>query len=466
MKSLSGQLTLRLVISCVLLFGAAGGALYWHVTRDLGAEFDGSLRATGSSLLALIEQDDNRVRLTPSPGSMPQFEQKQGPEVFELLGEDGREIARSRSLGTATLPVAAGLYNVTLPDGRIVRCANLPYTVTDEDEEAHTAGAQPNPKVVLIVGRDRLPLDATFASIRSSMMVVGAGALAMLVLLIPLGVRAGLEPVKQFGVQVSMVNAGSLATRFPVVTLPAELHPIVAGLNALLARLEAAFERQRRFTATAAHEFRTPLAELKTVAEVSLAVPASEAERTQAWRDILSVTTRMQSLATCLLQLTRTENGAASLKIETIPLLQMLREAWGPFEKGAAERGIELVAEVPPGVAFQTDAALLRVILGNLCGNAASHAATGSPFTVAACENGSAVEVRFRNKAADIAEGDVEHLFERFWRKDAARHDNRHHGLGLSISAEIAKVLGGSLLARMTAEREIEFLLTLPTRPD
>ena len=140
---------------------------------------------------------------------------------------------------------------------------------------------------------------------------------------------------------MATVDAGSLATRFQVASLPAELQPIVVRLNELLARLESAFARQRRFTATAAHELRTPLTELRALAEVNLTTPGNATENEQSWRDALETTLRMESLALRLLDLTRAEDGALVLQCSTVSLAQAFAAAWRPWSGRAAERQIE-----------------------------------------------------------------------------------------------------------------------------
>ncbi len=188
---------------------------------------------------------------------MPQFERPNGSEVFHLRTTDGREIERSESLGTASLPLHVGspeapvIFDAGLPDGRAFRCAGLIFTPRDEEDDEGNHG-KPNIQALLVVGRDRAPLDHTLAALRTGLLAVGAGTLAVLAALVHWGVRGGLAPLARLGESVAAINAASLSTRFPAGDLPDELLPIATRLNELLARLESAFARERRFTATAA----------------------------------------------------------------------------------------------------------------------------------------------------------------------------------------------------------------------
>ena len=295
------------------------------------------------------------------------------------------------------------------------------------------------------------------------LLLLGAGALTVLSGLVYLGVRGGLAPLDRLGAtRVSAVDADSLGTRFPIEPLPGELQPIVSRLNDLFGRLESAFQRERRFTATAAHELRTPLAELRALAEVNLNTPATEDENTQSWRDALDTTLRMESLALRLLDLARAEDPAMIKRRTSVSLTHAFDEAWRPWAGCAAARGLRVRANFQEGLTAKTDPTLLAVVLGNLCGNAATHAPAGTPIAVQGHRATEGVTLAFRNRSEDLTAEDVPHLFERFWRKDGARGNGQHHGLGLALAAEFAELLEGRLSARLLPSDEVEFILWLP----
>ena len=465
MKTLRGQLTLRLVLVGALLLGVAGFALHWQVKGALGAEFDAGLRATLLSLATLTEQQHNGkiiVEVTRENG--PQFQAEHGADVFLLRAADGGEIQRSLSLGSMRLPSIAGspeqpaFSESKTDDGRTMRLAGVRFSPLIEDEE------RPSEQMVtLVVGRDRAPMDRSLAMLRAALVITGVSALALLATAVAWGVNSGLAPVRRLRDDVCKVHANSLGTRFEAGLLPEELRPVAASLNGLLERLQSAFDRERRFTATAAHELRTPLAELRTLAEVNLTTPATEAERAESWQDALATTQRMESLALHLLELTRAENPGRVIRGETMPLFDAIQQAWKPIAARAGGRGIAMEISVPPALAVRSDRALLGVVLDNLFGNAAEYAMAGTPFRVSATPSAGSVTVHFRNRTEDLNEEDAAHLFERFWRKDAARTDGRHHGLGLALAREFAVLIGGELTARFhAAGNEIEFVLRLP----
>ena len=119
----------------------------------------------------------------------------------------------------------------------------------------------------LVVARSRENLDAR---LRASVFLMGFSAvlLAAIGLMIRLALRLGLQPLGVLGDQVRDLDAESLNQRLDLPAPPAEIQPMVAQLNGLLDRLEAAFTRERRLSSNLAHELRTPIAELRSVAEV------------------------------------------------------------------------------------------------------------------------------------------------------------------------------------------------------
>ena len=470
MKTLRGQLTLRLVIVGALLLGAAGFALHWQVKRALSAEFDAGLRSILQTVATLTEElPGGKIEIDVVHESAPQFQRERGGDVFLLRAGDGREIQRSRSLDDAALPSVGGspgqpgFLDATLPDGRVLRLAGAHFFPAVEDGERLS-----ETKVALVVGRDRAPMEHSLAMLRAALFIIGASALALLAAATAWGVNSGLAPVRRLRDEVCAVDAGKLDARFDAGALPVELQPVAANLNELLARLQAAFDRERRFTGTAAHELRTPIAELRTLAEVNLKTPATEAEQAESWRDVLTTTRRMESLAAQLLDLARTEGAGAVVQRVSVDVAKAVGDAWKQVASRAASRGVEIENALPNSLAVQSDPTLLRVVLGNICGNAAEHAPEGTQVRVSAGTETGSVLVHFRNRADSLTAEDLPHLFERFWRKDAACSDARHHGLGLALAKEFAALIGCELSARLfpaatdLKTQEIQFTLKLP----
>ncbi|MBC8125643.1 MAG: sensor histidine kinase N-terminal domain-containing protein [Gloeobacteraceae cyanobacterium ES-bin-144] len=456
MHSIRALLTLRLLIGGILLLATAGFTIYWQTRRALTAEFDAALTTTAQSLISLTELDHGKISLESNPVFMAKFEQADASQFFLLRTSEGKEIQRSAALTSADLTFHEGVFETLLADGRIFRCIGSIFTPTEEDSVRNGTA-----QAALVVGRERAPLNQTLHTLRIRLLLVGAGALAGLILLVRWGVSRGLAPLARLSESVAKVDADSLATRFPDNELPAELRPISTRLNELLARLESAFHRERRFTATAAHELRTPLAELRTLAEVNLTTNGSEAELSESWKDTLSTTLRMESLALRLLDLTRSENPLHVLKSETFFIADAINTAWKPLARRAEKRGIKLLSEVPYDLCLTTDPSLLDVVFANLLSNAVEHAPPDCEVRISAGETAGKLRIQFQNPAGDLTAEDLPHLFERFWRKENSRSDARHHGLGLALAWEFTRLLGGTLGAEFMSAGAVVFTVEL-----
>ena len=156
-------------------------------------------------------------------------------------------------------------------------------------------------EAILVVASDRDDLDEALAALALALLGCGAALLAVTIVIVPRLLRRELAPLNELAERAAHVNADSLATRFPSDGLPGELAPISGRLNDLLARLEQAFERERQFGADLAHELRTPIAELRSLAEVALKWPDAREATTD--RETLAIALQMEGIVTRLLAL-------------------------------------------------------------------------------------------------------------------------------------------------------------------
>ena len=464
MKSLRARLTLRVIVGSVVILGAMGLALFWRQSVALTRELDSTVSATLLPLREFTEHKASGLKMESEGAKLPQFEVPGGSEVFVLGDGEGNEVQRSHSLGDARLDAQPGpletpvFFDAKLDDGRSLRCASVRYIPAMSKKAREQNG--PALQATLTIGRDRTGLDRALALLRLTLAGGIAAALAAFVFLIRWSVRAGLAPLDALGVAVASIDAADLARRLPGDGLPAELRPVADRLNELLSRLEASFARERRFSASAAHELRTPLAELRALAEVNLTTPSSAAESEESWRDVLASTLRMESLSASLLALAAATNPANALTPQPIVVSDALQNAWNSRRARAAERRIALEL-APIAQSIRADRALFDIVVGNLLGNAIEHSPEGTTVHVSATNAGNSVTIHFRNPAPMLTEEDLPRMFERFWKKDAARADGKHHGLGLSLAREISGLLHGTLTARLV-EGSVEFSLELP----
>jgi len=257
-------------------------------------------------------------------------------------------------------------------------------------------------------------------------------------------VRRGLVPLNRIARNTDELGAENLGYRYPVSGLPKELQPICARLNDLFDRLQAAFERERRFSANVAHELRTPITELRTLCEVWLDCAPGEARRPdarQTVREALEIATEMERLITTLLALVRSESGQARVNLEESDLGELIREAWLPFEESARDKSLSCRFELPESSDVVTDKDLMTAILGNLFSNAVAYTPERGTIRCTVQSGDGGFRLELENSNNDLAAEDLKHLAEPFWRRDSARTDGRHSGLGLSLVSAYASLL-------------------------
>ena len=251
-------------------------------------------------------------------------------------------------------------------------------------------------------------------------------------------VRQALSPLRTLATELQARGADDLRP-VPAGHAPVELQPLVAAMNGLFARIESTLERERRFTADAAHELRTPLAVLRAQWDVVRGA-GDAAERRQAEARLSAGLDRMDRLMTQMLLLSRLE--------ATDRLPQSAPAAWEPLVEQtmndvlalAERRRIELACEWPqagtPVFPLQGDADLLGVLLRNLLDNAVRHAPAGSTVVLRFGARGLAVE----NDGPPLSAAALARLGERFHRGEA--ETGAGSGLGVSIAQRIAALHG------------------------
>jgi signal transduction histidine kinase len=308
-----------------------------------------------------------------------------------------------------------------------------------------------------VVVSDREDLDETLWQL----LALAAGWALLLVgvtlWVIPRVLRRGLQPLDELGERAARVDADSLETRFALEDLPEELRPIGQRLNDLFGRLEQSFDRERRFSANLAHELRTPLAELRSMAECALKWPESRDPSVD--QETLAIAQQMERIVTHILALVRGEEGQLAVTSEVTAVGRLIRETWEGFAARAAERGLNASLQIEE-IECTTDPALLRSILTNLCDNAVSYTPSGGEIMLTVRRRSDRVMITVANSTSDLETADLPKLFDRFWRKEAARSGGVHLGLGLSLARTFAKAMGWEIVAAFDARHHLVFTLS------
>jgi signal transduction histidine kinase len=286
-----------------------------------------------------------------------------------------------------------------------------------------------------------------------------------------------MRPVRLITRAADEIGATDLSRRLGLARAD-ELGELAATFDRMLARLEAAFARQRQFTADASHELRTPLSVVAVEAGRALAARRTPEEYERALAVIQAENEHMTRLVGNLLTLARTDAGQAPLALDRVDLGDLALEAVERLAPLARAGGLALVAGPLPETPVLGDRTSLAQLLANLVENAVRYSAgigmrvvveTG----VAAGASGGRQDgrpvawARVADDGPGIAAEHLPHLFERFYRVDAARARDDSvapggSGLGLAIAHWIAEAHGGAIEVRTTPGRGATFELRLP----
>ncbi len=272
------------------------------------------------------------------------------------------------------------------------------------------------------------------AAVARNMLVPVAGVLPVLALLIWLATTAGIRPLQRFAEELSERRPDDVAplTDEP---RPGELAPLARALDGLLERLRRRLELERRFTADAAHELRTPLAALKTQAQVALGARSPE-ERVHALNQVVRGTDRMTHLVRQLLTLARLEPEAAS-ELAAIDLVEVADEVMAELAGEARKRGVRLHRTGAAAMTVLGSRPLLATMVGNLVENSIRHGVESGEARVEIDRMGGRAVLRVVDDGPGIPDSQHERVFDRFHRLPGRGGGS---GLGLSIVARIAEV--------------------------
>jgi two-component system OmpR family sensor kinase len=419
------------VLVAALLVGM-GAFLYLRLRGDLLQAVDAGLRSRAEALLSaaeqlptggrLVEPEEAFAQVLASTGSV--LESSPGVASGPLLPADtikGLEGARifESEVQTPEEVVPARLLAVPAPGGRVVVVgASL------EDQQEALA------RLLVLLGLGG-PVAVALAS--------GVGWLVA---------RAALRPVERMRVEAEAVSGSEPGRRLPVAPTRDELARLGDSLNRMLARLEEAVERERRFADDASHELRTPLANLKAELDLALRRARTRDALLGSVRSAAEETERLIRLAEDLLVLARADRGRLPVRREDADLAELIGETVSSFSGRASDLGIALESSVEDGLRARVDPARMRQAVGNLIDNALRHTGPGGRVTVGLVRTDGTLRIEVADTGEGFEPSFLPQAFEPFSRADPARaRADGGSGLGLAIVRAVAQAHGGSVEA-------------------
>ncbi len=358
-----------------------------------------------------------------------------GGDLFQVCDARGVWLYRSASLEDASVPIE-------LP-------GQLPATGRKDDGIYKRSNLRLFSKPVQVLGQNyTVQVAVQTGEIEEGL----AGYRWVLLLLIPaillvaslggwwLSGRA-LAPVDDLTATARNIGERNLSQRLPVPPTNDELARLSTTLNQMLDRIENGFRRIAEFTADASHELRTPVALMRTTAELALRKPREAGEYREALREVLSESERTTALIENLLTLARADAGRAQLDLATVDLAELLHEVSEQATKLVTLKGQQFRYEAPDvPLSVHADSAALRRLFLILLDNAVKYSHDGGKIALVATAQSGRIQVEVVDDGIGISEADLPKIFERFYRADKSRNrDSGGAGLGLSLAKWIAE---------------------------
>jgi len=311
------------------------------------------------------------------------------------------------------------------------------------------------------VSRDEVVL----ADYRNTLLIVLFFGTLLAALLGAWAARRGLSPLRAIAHAIEKVTAEEMSHGIDAPgRWPRELAGLARAFDAMLERLNRAFQGLRRFSADVAHELRTPLNNLRGEGEVALAQPRTDEEYRRVIESMLEEQARLGRIVESLLFLARAEQRREPLarkNIDLRPVVEALIEYYRPL---ADEKGLTL--ECRGAARAYADPDLLQRAIGNLLSNAIRYTPAGGSVSVKLVDTGEqGSEISVADTGCGIAEEHLPRLFDRFYRVDVARADGpQGSGLGLSLAQSIMELHGGQVHVASTIGSGTTFTLVVPAR--
>ncbi len=431
------------------------------LTRSLLNSIDTHLQREVSEILGNLKfgDDDDHTGGSFQLGYTPE----EGV-YWRLLNDQGRPLIDPGQFAGATFNTAlvnlkyAQLENATMGDGAAVRLYTAPFIIERQgagvvqvaESTSHVQDVQRQLVALLAIG---IPL---------TLLASGAGGWFL--------ASSALAPIDRITRAARQISAHDLHQRLNLNLPNDEVGRLAATFDQMLARLDNAFNQQRRFIADASHEMKTPLTILKGDVEVALARPRSAEAYRQTLENVNETTDRLIALVQELLLLARADSRQAALKIASFNLAQLLTDQVSSLMGRAVQKQIALNLDAPDVLPIEADESKLSRLFMNLVDNALKYCPPGASVTVRAEARAEQICVTVTDTGPGIAPEHLPYLFDRFFRVDQARAriladgQTSGAGLGLSIVQWLAEVHHGRVEVASVVNQGATFTVWLPQK--
>ncbi|MCW8878311.1 MAG: HAMP domain-containing histidine kinase [Kangiellaceae bacterium] len=441
------------------------------ITQWLTRTYDENLIAKVNLLQTIMEYDSGSLEFDFADEFMPEYSRPKDPEYFQIWINNGVIFEKSHSMGDLEfefrkLPLDQHhIFNSKLPDGRagrVVYISFYPQIDINDDEESEKKLAPEQeiisrpeslPIATIAIAKERLSLDDVIAIANS--ILFGSSLILVFILtgIVWWSVKKGLKPLDELQDQIEVLDFKQDNAYLALDREPQELHTLINRFNRMLDSVREGFKREQQFSSDVAHELKTPISEIRTISEVALLNNTDDNNYTHSLKEIKDVSVQMGDLVNQLLALARSEVQKDGLKRTQLDVEQLIQNTVHAHKSDMLERDVEVTLTNNCDPYIYTLSLEFSQIVNNLISNAIRYCPQGSSVSIIWKNTGEKFSLVVSNIAQNLQGEDLKYMFKRLWKKDLARSDVRHSGIGLSLVKAYCEALDYTVNTQLKDEQ-------------
>ena len=445
-----------LLVLAVLLIALSAG-VYFYLTRSLYRSLDDSLEIRSTQIRSIqdILESIRQGEFQEELGEIVILYFYSGNQLVEVSPR-GISIPLSREFISQAIAGRSLFTTIQTAEGEGLRLLAVPVNL---NMLGPPAGIQP---AALVIARSTKQIDQALTGLVRTLVIAIPLALALAAGGGIFLARRALKPVDEIAQTAQEIEETDLSRRINVNTRD-ELGRLAATLNAMIGRLEKAFQRQKQFTSDASHELRTPLSVIEAESSLVLQKERPSSDYRQSLEIISQESKQMSSLIDQLLTLARADAGKEQWNFTEVNLGKLITSLSTDVEVLCQEKGLSFQLGQPQNLVVKGDEARLRELFMNLLDNAIRYTPAPGTVSISLRREGQMAVVAITDTGVGIPAEDIPFIFERFYRVDKSRsRAEGGTGLGLAICRHIAEAHGGKIEVKSQVGAGSTFSVWLP----
>ncbi len=455
--SIKFRFTVWYLLVLAVLLSALSAGVYFYLSRSLYRGLDHSLELRSRSICSVppIVESIWYGEFQEELGEVVMLYFYTGSQLVEV-SPPGIGISLSHEFIYQAINGRNSLTTIESTEGQRLRLLAVPIHLSISGIPLST---QPG---ALIIGRSTRQIDQALQGLVRTLVIAVPLALAVAAGGGIFLARRALKPVDKIAQTAQEIEENDLSQRINVNTKD-ELGRLAATLNAMIERLERAFQRQKQFTSDASHELRAPLAVIEAESSLALQKERPPTDYRQSLETISQESKQMSSLIEQLLTLARADAGKEQWNFTEVNLGTLITNLSADVEVLCQDKGLSCQLGQTQDLVIKGDEARLRELFMNLLDNAIRYTPAPGTVSISLRREGQMAIVAITDTGVGIPAEDIPFIFERFYRVDKSRSRvEGGTGLGLAICRYIAEAHGGKIEVESQVGAGSTFSVWLP----